>query len=484
VKKHISLLEKVKETIEKYRMFSPDTKVVVGVSGGPDSSTLLHLLCHLKSEYDLDLWAAHLNHGLRGKEAAEDAEWVKRFTFKLGVPLIPDSLDVASLAKEKGLGLEEAGRRARYDFFEDVAHQVAASKIALGHTASDQIETILMRLIKGAGLDGLCGIPPLRGKVVRPLIEVFREEIEKYCEENNLEPCLDSSNKEISFLRNRIRLELLPFLKEYNPQIGKALFQMGKILKEDVDFLKEEEKKSFKALLKEEGEKAHQRWLVLDREKLSCLHPALQKRVLREAVRETKGNLKGITFNHLVSILKLNGEKGAKQLNLPGDLVVQREYKDLLIRKGKPRDISFASPLIIPGKTKLPQLNLVFETELISQPLLSFSSLTRRGKIKLGEKREFPEKEAWLDFDKLELPLFLRKKEKGDRFTPLGMEGSKKVKDFFIDLKVPSQKRERVPLLISKGKVVWVVGYRISECFKVDKETKKILKIRISKTND
>lgn len=484
MKKSIFLLEKVKETIEKYRMFSPGTKVVVGVSGGPDSSTLLHLLCHLKSEYDLDLWAAHLNHGLRGKEAAEDAEWVKRFTFKLGVPLISDSLDVASLAKEKGLGLEEAGRRARYDFFEDVAHRVAASKIALGHTASDQIETILMRLIKGAGLDGLCGIPPLRGKVVRPLIEVFREEIEKYCQENNLEPCLDSSNREISFLRNRIRLELLPFLKEYNPQIGKALFQMGKILKEDVDFLKEEEKKSFKALLKEEGEKAHQRWLVLDREKLSYLHPALQKRVLREAVRETKGNLKGITFDHLVSILKLNGRKGVKQLNLPGDLVVQREYKDLLIRKGKPRDISFASPLIIPGKTKLPQLNLVFETELISQPLLSFSSLTRRGKVKLGEKREFPEKEAWLDFDKLELPLFLRKKEKGDRFTPLGMEGSKKVKDFFIDLKVPSQKRERVPLLISKGKVVWVVGYRISECFKVDKETKRILKIRISKTND
>ncbi len=484
MKNHISLLEKAKKTIEKYRMFPPGAKVVVGVSGGPDSSTLLHLLCRLRSEYDLHLWAAHLNHGLRGAEAAEEAEWVERFAFKLGIPLISDSFDVASLAKEKGLGLEEAGRRARYDFFEDVAHQVAAARIALGHTASDQIETILMRVIKGTGLDGLCGIPPIRGKVVRPLIEVFREEIEKYCQENNLSPCLDSSNREISFLRNRIRLELLPFLKDYNPQISKALFQLGKILKEDVDFLKEEGEESFKGLLKEEGEKDKQRWLVLDVEKLFRLHPALQKRVLRQAIRETKGNLKGITFEHLVSILKLNGEKGARWLNLPGDLVVQREYKDLLFRKGKPRDISFASSLTVPGKTELPQLNLVFEAELISEVPGSFSSLTRGGKVKLGEKREFPERQAWLDFDKLVLPLFLRGREKGDRFTPLGMKGSKKVKDFFIDLKVPLQKRERVPLLISKGKVVWVVGYRISECFKVDKETKRILKIRISKADD
>jgi len=492
MKENSSLVEKVKETIEKYQMFTSKTRITVGVSGGPDSSALLHLLLRLKDEYRLQLWVAHLNHRLRGKEAEEEAKWVKRFTFALGVPLILDSFDVTALAKRRKLGIEEAARRARYDFLEQVANQVSANKIALGHTASDQAETILMRLMKGTGLDGLSGIPPVRGRIIRPIIEIFRNEIEDYCEKNNLQPCLDSSNRKTSFLRNRIRLNLLPFLsQEFNPQINKILFQMGKILREDADFIKKEGEKKFDMVLKKEGRKKNQRWLILDVEKLFYLHPALQKRVLRQAIQRVKGNLKGINSYHLDSILSLDGEKGVKRVNLPENLVVQRQYQNLLFKRGKFENISFTNSLVIPGKTELTPLNLILETKLLSKESNSpFASLDNtyfpgfitsslKDKISSGKTNDFPEKEVYFDFDKLEPPLLLRERKKGDKFCPLGMKGFKKIKDFFIDLKLPLEKRKMIPLLVSKDRIAWVVGYRIDERFKVDSNTRRILKIKI-----
>lgn len=485
MKKNGPLLRKVKETIEKYQMFTIAERVVIGVSGGPDSITLLHLLLRLKDEYRLGLWIAHLNHQLRGKEAEEEAQRVEKFAFECGIPFISDSFDVPALAKRRKLGFEEAARRARYDFFERVANQVCANKIALGHTASDQVETVLMRLIKGAGLDGLCGIPPVRGRIVRPLIEIFREETEDYCKRNNLKPCLDSSNNEVSFLRNRIRLSLLPLLsQQYNLQIKKNLFRMGSILRGDADFMKKEGERKFRTVLKEEIEKKNQRLLVLDVEKLSRLHSALQKRVLREGIQRVKGDLKGISSDHLDSILNLSGEKGIRRLNLPGDLVIEREYKDLLIRIGKSENMAFDGYLIIPGKTELAPLGLALETRLIngeSASLFVSSFLNSKEKVNSSKTNDFPEKKAYFDFGKLELPLFLRSRKEGDRFFPLGMRGSKKVKDFFIDLKLPMERREMVPLLISKDRVVWIVGYRVDERFKVDSNTGKILAIEILK---
>lgn len=481
MKKNGPLLSKVKETIEKYQMFTITERIVIGVSGGPDSTALLHLLLRLKDEYRLGLWIAHLNHQLRGKEAEEETKWVEKFAFECGIPFISDSFDVPALAKRRKLGLEEAARRARYDFFERVANQVCANKIALGHTASDQVETILMRLIKGAGLDGLSGIPPVRGRIVRPLIEIFREEIEDYCKRNNLKPCLDSSNNEVSFLRNRIRLSLLPLLsQQYNLQIKKNLFRMGSILRGDADFIKKEGERKFRTVLKEEIDKKNQRLLVLDVEKLSRLHSALQKRVLREGIQRVKGDLKEISSDHLDSILNLSGERGMRRLDLPGDLVIEREYKDLLIRRGKSENMAFDGYLIIPGKTELAPLGLALETRLISEGSGSlFNSLSLKEKVNSSKTNDFPEKKAFFDFDKLELPLFLRSRKEGDRFFPLGMRGSKKVKDFFIDLKLPMERRKMVPLLISKDRVVWIVGYRVDERFKVDSNTKKILAIKI-----
>jgi len=485
MKKSNHLLEKVKKTIEKYQMFTIKARIVVGVSGGPDSTTLIHLLLQLRDEYKLKLWAAHLNHKLRGEEAEKEARWVKTFTSKIKVPLILDSLDVATLAKKRKLSLEEAGRMARYDFFEHAVAQVSANKIAVGHTASDQVETILMRLLKGAGLDGLSGIPPVRGMIIRPLIEIFRKEVEEYCERNNLNFCVDSSNNDTSFLRNRIRLNLIPLLsQEYNIQISKILLQMSKNLREDADFIRQKGENEFEEILRKERKNKSQRWLALDRERLFHLHPALQKRVVREGIRRIKGDLKGIGSDHLDAVLDLDGKRGIKQLSLPGSLVVQKQYEDFLIKKGKSKNIPFARYLVVPGKTDLSQLNLTLETRLISvkpDSFLAFSFMDLKEKATLNGVSSFAKEEVFFDFDKLKPPLFLRNRKEGDRFCPLGMEGSKKIKDFFIDLKIPMEKREKIPLLINRGEVAWIMGYRIDERFKIDNNTTKILAIRILK---
>ncbi len=497
------LLKKVQGTIRKYQMLTSNTRLVVAVSGGPDSATLLDLLFRLRPKYDLRLSVAHLNHGLRGREADLEAEWVKKFASKLGIPVISDTFNVSALAKEKRLSLEEAGRRARYDFLEEVANRMGASKIALAHTASDQAETLLMRLMRGSGLDGLSAIPPIRDKIIRPLIEVFRGEIQDYCRENSLQPCFDSSNMETSFLRNRVRLNLIPYLsQEYGDQIERILFQTTNLLRQDSEYLKKETERVFRSVLEEKRSEG----LVLNEEKLSCLHPALQRRVLRKAIEKIKGDLKEIAFDHIVSIVELYETKKPGQLDLPHGLAIRHRYGNLLIKKGKEKSLTFVRNLVIPGTTKLTELNLALDTELISassevspqkdrpkrlgQQFISsgrwgsLRSLASVKKIKSDQISDFPEPEAWFDLDKLEKPLYLRTREDGDRFHPLGMKGSKKIKDFFIDVKIPLEQRKRIPLLISKDKLVWIVGYRIDERFRVDEDTRSILKVRIRESHD
>ena len=457
-------LEKVKGTISRYSMLAPNVRVVVGVSGGPDSVSLIHLLSRLQGEYNLSLWIAHLNHRLRGREAEEEERWVKQFGRELGIYVISDSCDVRLLAKRKKLSLEEAGRRARYSFLEHVANEVRASRIALAHTASDQVETFLMRLIKGAGPDGLCGIPPVRNGVIRPLIDTFREEIEAYCKENHLHPCQDSSNLDLCFLRNRIRWDLIPHLSgQYNPRVGEALFRASQILRDEGDYLERETRKALRSVIL--GQKRNE--VILDIQKLLRLHPAIRRRAMRKAVGEVGGDLKGITFDHINSALGMDSGKGSKKLDFPGGIVVKREYDRLVIgRRGSNNKVSFRCSLIVPGKTELGELNLILEAENMVEGPTNFAK---------------DNSVAYLDHDMLEEPLFLRRRKRGDRFQPSGMRGSKKIKDFFIDLKIPLEERDKIPLLISRDKVAWVVGYRADERFKIQKSTRRILKIKVTK---
>lgn len=453
------LLKKVKKTIENYRMLKKGERVVVGFSGGPDSTCLLWLLFRLRKDLALSLYAAYLNHGIRKEEVKEEESRVKEFTSKLGIPLTIEKVDLPSLAKEGKGSLEEVARKVRYTFLEGEARRRGAEKIAVGHTASDQVETLLMRFLRGGGRGGLSGIPPVRGKIIRPLIEIFREEIEDYLKKENISPFYDSSNRDLSFLRNRIRLELIPYLKkQFGPQVEKVLFRIGKILREEDEYLEERAEEVFHKIVKREKEGVYLRG-----EELKSIPLALQRRVVRKAVDKLRTPGREIEFDHIGRILEFVEKKRGKILELPGGIKLWREREGIFFSE-KEEKVSFCESLPLPGKLKLPQVGLEIETELILSPPLSFNS-----------------EEGYFDWDKIKFPLRVRNRREGDRFIPLGMRKEKKLKEFFIDLKIPRRIRDRIPLVVSGDDIIWVVGIRADERFRVEKRTKRILKIKVRK---
>lgn len=456
------MLRKVESTIREFGMGPDGSKIVVGISGGPDSTTLLHLLCRLREKHHLQLWAAHLNHGIREKEAKEDEKWVKLFAQKLNIPLTVDAIDVPLLAREKGDSLESVARQVRYNFLEHFANKVGADRIAVGHTASDQAETVLMRLIRGSGVDGLAGIPPVRGRVIRPLIRTFKWEIEDYCRRYKLAPRRDSSNKDLYFFRNRIRFELIPHLHNcYNPRVAETLHRTADILQGDKDLLDKLTKKAKKKVVKKKRGKE----VVINGRILSQMHLSLQRRVIRHVLEELKGSLGGIEYSHIEQILHLRESEGTKLTHLPGEVRAWQQYGELILRKGKGKRSDFFSHVNVPGETRMPQLSIVLNTKILSQLPTHFPQDSYQ---------------AFFDLDKIPGSLYLRSRKEGDKFVPLGMRKEKKLKDFFIDLKVPKLERGRIPILLSKDKIVWVVGYRIDDRFKLDQDSKKTLHIKVA----
>lgn len=457
------MFKKVESTACQFNMFSEGDKVVVGVSGGPDSTTLLHLLCRLREKHNLKLWVAHLNHRIREKEAEEDKKWVKLFTQKLEVPLIIDVIDVPVLAKEKkGASLESVARQVRYNFLEHLANKVGADRIAVGHTASDQAETVLMRLIRGSGVDGLAGIPPVRGRVIRPLIRIFRWEIEDYCRRHNLIPRRDSSNKDLNFFRNRVRLELIPYLGNYyNPRVVETIYRTADLLQADKDFLdKLTQEARRKVVRKKKG-----REIVVNARAFLELPLSLQRRVIRHLLEELKGGLGGIKYSHIEQVLHLREGEGTKLTCLPGEVKVWRQYDEFIFSRGGEGSFDFFSYLNIPGITRIPQLNMVLEAKVLSRPPACFPQDSYQ---------------AFFDLNKIPGQLYVRPRREGDKFVPLGMSEEKKIKDFFIDSKVPRFERDKVPILFSKQRIIWVVGYRIDERFKLDERSEKILYLKVA----
>lgn len=465
------LKEKVRETIKKFEMLSPGDRVVVGVSGGPDSVALLHILKELALQLKVSLSIAHLNHRFRGKESDRDAEYVQELALELGLPVIVESRDVSAFIKKEGLSLEDGARRARYDFFARVVKRVKANKVALGHNADDQAETVLMRLLRGSGREGLGGIPPVRElkpgskvKIIRPLIEATREEIEKYLKENRVKARLDASNIEPIYLRNRIRLKLLPLLTKYNPNIKSILVRTAQILGEEDRYLERIVSQHLKRIVKKGKE-----GITLDIIKLSSLSLPIQRRILRETLGSIKGNKLDIQLAHIDDILDLLKARGRASLDLPGNILITKEYRKLSIHfKREKKASSFNYSLKVPGITKIPELGLSFRTKIPK---------TRPRALKKGLK-----KRAYFDYGRIKAPLSLRNREAGDRFQPLGMRGSKKLKDFFIDEKIPLKERERIPLLVSGKEIIWVVGHRISDKAKVTNKTEKVLMVEVKRS--
>lgn len=331
------LIERVFGFIRQNGLVLEGETLVVGVSGGPDSVCLLHILVKLKGRLGIGLHVAHLNHLLRGIESEADAEYVSTLARHLGVDATLEQREVKIYRAEHRLSLEEAAREVRYQFFTEVARSVGADRIALGHTAGDQAETILMRLVRGAGIYGLQGMQPLtrweslvntRLIVIRPLLEVGREEVEAYCQQHALAPRRDSSNLSSSYLRNRIRHELIPLLQSYNPRVSEALLRTAGSLAVDFSFFEQHVSQIWDKLVSEEGEA-----LILNTKEITSLHPALQRYLLREVTRRLLGSLKDIEWKHIEKMRLALSLPVGKKVTLPRGLTFYIERGTCRITK-------------------------------------------------------------------------------------------------------------------------------------------------------
>jgi tRNA(Ile)-lysidine synthase len=454
------LFNKFKSTIAKYHLLQEGDKILVACSGGADSMALLSLFLELKKELHLELIVAHFNHQLRAN-ASEDEQFVRETADRSDLALISRSRDVRAYARRRGLNLEEAARKLRYDFLKSAAAETGAAKIATGHTLTDQAETLLMRLFRGSGLQGLAGIAPcVDGVIIRPLIEIERPEIDAYLRKNRLTFCVDESNFDRRFLRNRIRLDLLPLLqKKFDPGIVPHLGRLAEIAREEDGIME--------VIAQDLGQTAILRKAglpYLDARSLSNLPRALARRLVRRFILELKGDLRSISFADVEALLGL-GEN--KEWHFGTEFLLRREKGFIYLKE----------------KTLTPRaFSLSWDGK---KPLrLESSGFTIQGK-KLSRAKAIPcdfddNRRAFFDFSRLDFPLLVRSRKDGDRYRPLGAPGRKKLKEVMRAKGIPLSERKARPVFVSGRQIIWVPGCPAAEPFKVKKSTKFIYLIEIN----
>jgi tRNA(Ile)-lysidine synthase len=458
--------DKVLKTIQDRNMLSSGDRVVVAFSGGIDSTALIYILNSLGKKLKIKLFAAHLNHQIRGKDAEADASFVKKTSEKLGIPCFIEKFDVPGFAKQEKLNLEDAARRMRYEFLERIAAKAGANKIALAHTADDNIETFLMRLIRGTGMKGLEGIPPVRDKIIRPMIELYRKEIERYLSSKKITARIDKTNYETKYLRNRVRRNLIPALESYNPNIRESLIRAISAANAVQDFVESKAKEAFKKVvsLKTNDEI---RFNIKEFLKIDAM---LKGEVLRLAIVAVKKDLVDISRVHIDDIID-QLEKKRAEVDLPGIYAVVNKGALSISREKPEKNLSksFMRKLEIPGEINDANDGFIIEADVMDSVPVS----------ELHAKNPY---QAFLDYDKIAKPLIVRNRREGDIYSPLGLKGKKKLQDIFVDEKIDIDERDNIPVIEDGKKIVWVVGYRMSEEAKVTPETKKVVKLSAKST--
>lgn len=454
------MLKKVISYIEKNKILQDGDSVLLGVSGGADSVCMLHVLYSLREKYHLKLYVVHVNHGIRGSEAKRDADFVEQMAENLQIPFRVVTANIPEMAKEQKLSEEEAGRIFRYNTFEQVANEVGANKIAVAHNLNDNSETVLFNLFRGSRLKGLRGISPMRGQIIRPLLCCSRNEIEQYLQENNLSYCTDSTNKETDYSRNRIRLKLMPYIKEnINQKAEYNIVNAAENLSQVYEYIYGEAQKAYRIHVKDNV-------LLNSAEDLNVV---ILQEVVRMWILENTGRLKDIKANHVNIVIGLLSNQVSKKSELPYGLKLIKTYEGVkvLLENNEGKD-SNGQTIIEDGK--------IFNTEKITVTVENESF----------DKSNIPDLlyTKWLDYDKMK-GLTLRKRLPGDYIEISGSESGrsvkKKLKKYFIDNKIPQEERNNIWLLADGNHVVWIVGYRISEMCKVTDSTKRIIKITYNK---
>lgn len=457
--------------------------VLAAVSGGPDSVALVYALEELSADLSFRLGIIHLNHGLRGENADRDAAFVRKLAQEMNLPAFFDKKDVLSYRKKMKLSLEEAARQVRYDFFETVLNTTEYNKIALGHHADDNAELILMYLLRGSGTSGLSGIAPVReNRFIRPMIRTGRNEIIHFLNRHQSSWVTDETNTDTRFMRNRIRNELLPLLQsEYNPNISATINRLGHILKEDEDWIAP---MVFEALTKITQEKRENK-ITLCLSGFNNSHNALKRRMIRMAIGSVKGNLRKITLLHTdsaISFAKSPNRNGVldfpdriRVVKKPSRLTIQKEEKPLrLLGKSNGSEVlSFRKT--VPEITNSDSVSIHIPE--CGRRLQFFRQKASSGL--LAEAMASGEDTAFLDMDLLQFPLTVRNYEPGDRFIPLGMSKSQKLKKFFSNKKVSLEARHKTPILLSGDRIIWVAGYRMADSCRITPGSQNILKIKL-----
>lgn len=466
------LVKKVSLWAEENKVLKTGAIVIVGVSGGTDSVCLLHVLRQLAKDRSYSITAVHVNHMLRGNEADGDESFVSGLCKEWDIPIRVFKEDVKALSKKKGISIEDAGRLVRYNSFQRVLIEADASHIVVAHHAQDQAETIFLNLLRGSGIDGLCGMEQILGHVIRPFLTTGKNEIYDYIDRNKLRYRTDSSNLDNSYARNTVRNSIFPYVKkETGISIVPQILRASQLLKADKDYLNQMALGHFGSIkISEEHE-----IIILNRKAFSDLHPAMSGRVLRIAWERITGSIKGFEAKHAEVVLEIARRKtSGKSTDMPGGVKVKTDYNHLIIsKKAENVVLPFNVNLHIPCEEKSVNDKFVIAAMVYSKDeyIEAFGSIAKKEEKSLVQL---------FDYNKINEGINIRSRLPGDVFFPFGSPGKKKLKDFFIDKRISRTKRDEIPLLTCGRKIIWIIGMRTAEDYKINENTKTILYVKIT----
>ncbi|NBD28067.1 tRNA lysidine(34) synthetase TilS [Paenibacillus glycinis] len=468
-------LSELTELAREEKLWSPGDTLVVAVSGGPDSMALLHLLHRLSAPERLTLVAAHVDHGFRGEESAREAETVRQYAAALGVPCESTFIDMPAYIEESRMNGQAASREKRYAYLHGIAHTYGASRIALAHHADDQAETVLMRIIRGTGLGGLAGIPISRFEknveLIRPLLRKYKADILRYCDLWAVPYSHDSSNGHKHYFRNVVRLDILPYLSAHNPQFPQSLVRLAELAAAEDDWLAQETKAVY-----ERHVLPYREGCQLNRKALLGLHVALQRRLIKLILSYIGLETETTSFESIETIRLAALESAATtwSFDAGGGIRFVREYDNLLFVRpsGEERPPDGYAYEAEEGTTSL----LLPEAEGI----LTFEAMAASAAQRPGNRLE-----ALFDADAIRYPLTIRNRRPGDRMAVLGLNGTKKVQDMFVDDRVAPSRREVLPIVVdANGLVLWIPGIRRSASAQITDSTRSVIRMKARFASD
>jgi len=478
------------ETVKNMDMVAGGDSILISVSGGPDSVFLTHLLLMIKSQYRLKLYGFSLDHCTRGGRSAKDAEFVKRMYRDLGIELITRKVDAVKWCRERKMSFQEGARKLRAGMLRELARENDIDRIALGHNLDDNIETFLMRIIRGSGARGLAGIRPVSGNIIRPLINTSRQDIEDYLKANDIGYCIDSSNLEDKYTRNRVRNKLIPFIgKNFQGDAGTSIKRVIDILAQEDEYLSETASGAIKkdAFIQKSPGREKVIYIRLPLTAAGRYHRALKRRVALTALELLYGNLEDISYSNIEYILGLMrpGRGENRRLDLPGPIIVLRIAENLhMVHTGFVQDLdpgirqhimriqgigqagqaSAGQTILIGGRTVLEDFGFCINSKILDEP---------------GDYSKLDDSKAVIDYDKVSGPIRVRRWSEGDRFQPLGMQGEKKLQDLFMDCRVPVNLRKEIPVFCDSEKIIWVGNMRLDHRVSITPSSREFLLLEL-----